>query len=183
MSANTQWLASARAKLGFTGWWNTMFYATGGVAWANIEYAAQESNEPPTFATDFRSTSRSHTIKTGWVAGGGAEWMATTNILLRAEYLYYNINNGTRPIGILVPKSRRVSGGRSTTIGPTITYTSSGSRRATSSELRLGSLCCRGRAVGAGPVPASHRPQPPRPPVQYVLQPLARGNARPLVGR
>jgi outer membrane immunogenic protein len=103
MSANTQWLASARAKLGFTGWWNTMFYATGGVAWADIEYAAQESNEPPTFATDFRSNIAFDAIKTGWVAGGGAEWMATTNILLRLEYLYYNLNNGNSRSAFLFP--------------------------------------------------------------------------------
>ena len=55
MSANTQWLASARGRLGFVGWWNTMFYATGGVAWANIEYAAQFTAEPPNFQTDIRS--------------------------------------------------------------------------------------------------------------------------------
>jgi outer membrane immunogenic protein len=103
MSANTQWLASARAKLGFTGWWNTMFYATGGVAWASIEYAGQESNEPPTFATDFRSVTSFTTTKTGWVAGGGAEWMATTNVLLRAEYLYYNLNSGTDRSAFLFP--------------------------------------------------------------------------------
>jgi outer membrane immunogenic protein len=103
MSANTQWLASVRAKLGFTGWWNTMFYATGGVAWADIEYAAQESNEPPTFATDFRSNIAFDAIKTGWVAGGGAEWMATPNILLRAEYLYYNLNNGNSRSAFLFP--------------------------------------------------------------------------------
>src|SRR5262249_53185189 len=94
MSMNTQWLASLRAKLGFTGWWNTMFYATGGVAWADIEYAAQESNQPPTFATDFRSITSFDKIQTGWVAGGGAEWMATTNVLVRAEYLYYNLSSG-----------------------------------------------------------------------------------------
>jgi outer membrane immunogenic protein len=103
MSANTQWLASARAKLGFTGWWNTMFYATGGVAWADIEYAAQQANEPPNFATDFRSNIAFDAIKTGWVAGGGAEWMATTNILLRIEYLYYNLNNGNSRSAFLFP--------------------------------------------------------------------------------
>jgi outer membrane immunogenic protein len=103
MSANTQWLASARAKLGFTGWWNTMFYATGGVAWANTEYAAQEANEPPTFATDFRSVTSFNRVQTGWVAGAGAEWMATTNILLRLEYLYYNFNNGADRSAFLFP--------------------------------------------------------------------------------
>ena len=106
MSANTQWLASARARLGFTGWWNTMFYATGGVAWANIEYAAQFSGEPPNFQTDIRSVTSFTTTKTGWVAGGGAEWMATTNILLRAEYLYYNINAGANGSAGISPSTR-----------------------------------------------------------------------------
>ena len=94
MSANTEWLSSVRAKLGFVGWWNTMFYVTGGGAWANIEYAAQAtipagSGGAP---TTFTAVNSFNTTKSGWVIGGGAEWMATTNILLRAEYLYYNLN-------------------------------------------------------------------------------------------
>ena len=103
MSANTQWLASARGKLGFTGWWNTMFYATGGVAWEKVEYAGQEANEPPNFATDFRSVTSFNQTKSGWVVGGGAEWMATTNILLRAEYLYYAFNSGANASALLFP--------------------------------------------------------------------------------
>lgn len=103
MSANTQWLSSVRGKLGFVGWWNTMFFATGGVAWANTEFAAQETNAPPTFATDFRSVTSFNTTKSGWVAGGGAEWMATTNILLRVEYLYYNLNNAATGSAALFP--------------------------------------------------------------------------------
>jgi outer membrane immunogenic protein len=93
MSANTQWLSSVRGKFGFTGWLNnTMLYATGGVAWAEIEYAASGFVGPPALAL-VQSVNSFNTTKTGWVVGGGAEWMATTNILLRAEYLYYNINN------------------------------------------------------------------------------------------
>jgi outer membrane immunogenic protein len=47
LNANTQWLASARAKLGFTGWFNnTMLYVTGGGAWANIEYSATFVTKP-----------------------------------------------------------------------------------------------------------------------------------------
>jgi outer membrane immunogenic protein len=100
MSANTQWLASARGKLGFTGWLNnTMFYATGGVAWENVEYAATltaAGGGPgpfPGVVPQANSVTSFSTTKSGWVAGGGAEWQATTNILLRAEYLYYNFNN------------------------------------------------------------------------------------------
>jgi outer membrane immunogenic protein len=98
MSANTEWLASARAKFGYVAWSNTLLYVTGGAAWANIEYNTH--GFAPGFGgvqtNDFATT----TTKSGWVIGGGAEWMATTNILLRAEYLYYNINasqTGTAP--------------------------------------------------------------------------------------
>ena len=115
-----------------------MFYATGGVAWANIEYAARQADTLPGFFLTTTSVTSFTQTKTGWVAGGGAEWMATTNILLRAEYLYYNINAATNGSAVIDPKFS-VSvfwGGRSTTVGPTITYTSSGLRLATSSELR-----------------------------------------------
>ena len=89
-SQNTEWLASLRGKLGFTGWLNnTMFYATGGVAWAQVEHVGSG-----VFFNGFTDqTQPNHTVRTGWVVGAGAEWMATTNILLRAEYLYYNINS------------------------------------------------------------------------------------------
>jgi outer membrane immunogenic protein len=90
MSANTQWLSSVRGKLGFTGWFNnTMLYVTGGGAAANIEYVAQLI--PGVTALSVNSF---NSIRSGWVVGGGAEWMATTNILLRAEYLYYGISAG-----------------------------------------------------------------------------------------
>lgn len=90
MSANTQWLASARARIGFTGWFNnTLLYATGGAAWTSREY---DANKVDTLNGDTHHFS-SDTTKTGWVVGGGGEWQATTNILLRAEYLYYNFNN------------------------------------------------------------------------------------------
>jgi outer membrane immunogenic protein len=38
MSANTQWLASARGKFGYAAWNNTLLFVTGGAAWANVEY-------------------------------------------------------------------------------------------------------------------------------------------------
>jgi outer membrane immunogenic protein len=94
MSANTQWLSSIRGRLGVVGW-NTLWYVTGGGAWVNTEYAAMATSAQPVagLAGPLSNTSFS-TTKAGWVVGGGAEWHATTNILLRAEYLYYRINNG-----------------------------------------------------------------------------------------
>ena len=103
LNANTQWLASARAKLGFTGWFNnTMLYVTGGGAWSNIEYNAVFVTVPGVFP--FNQANASQTaIKSGWVVGGGAEWMATTNILLRAEYLYYGIDSSNSLTAVASP--------------------------------------------------------------------------------
>jgi hypothetical protein len=67
LNANTQWLASARAKLGFTGWFNnTMLYVTGGGAWANIEYNATFITTPPLNLANPSQT----TTQSGWVIGG-----------------------------------------------------------------------------------------------------------------
>jgi outer membrane immunogenic protein len=95
MTTTTQWLATIRGKLGFVGWWNTMFYVTGGGAWQDIDYSAQTTSTGPGAGLTTQSNFNHTTTKTGWVAGAGAEWMATTNILLRVEYLYYGIDSGT----------------------------------------------------------------------------------------
>jgi outer membrane immunogenic protein len=92
MSASTQWLSSARARLGVVAW-NTLWYATGGAAWTSVEYNA--TSVFTLLGTPLQNSFSATRTKTGWVAGAGAEWMATTNILLRAEYLYYRFEGGT----------------------------------------------------------------------------------------
>ncbi len=66
-----------------------MFYVTGGPAWANTEYTALFQTSPPLNQANPSVT----TTKSGWVAGAGYEWMATSNIVVRAEYLYYGIDS------------------------------------------------------------------------------------------
>jgi outer membrane immunogenic protein len=118
MSANTQWLASARGRLGIVGW-NTLWYVTGGGAWVNTEYTATATAgqfgaglAAPLSNTSFNTT------KAGWVLGGGAEWHATTNILLRAEYLYYHVNNAAAGSAAFVPSAISVAAAA----GPTMNY-------------------------------------------------------------
>ena len=104
LNASTQWLASARAKLGFTGWFNnTMLYVTGGGAWANIEYNAAFVTAPTAVFPFNQANTSQTTTKSGWVIGGGAEWMATPNILLRAEYLYYGIDSSNSLSAVAFP--------------------------------------------------------------------------------
>jgi outer membrane immunogenic protein len=91
MSQNLNWVATARAKLGYT-FGSTMLYATGGGAWASQEMSGQVA--AANFFTSSITTSANHTTS-GWVAGGGVEFMATANWLLRLEYLHYQFGSGT----------------------------------------------------------------------------------------
>ena len=93
MSANLDWLASARARVGYLVTPGLMAYATGGAAWAKINYSAFSTNATSYFAgTNFSST------QAGYAAGGGLEWMVTDNWTVRAEYLYYRFNKGENTI-------------------------------------------------------------------------------------
>jgi outer membrane immunogenic protein len=75
------WLASVRARAGLTGFSNrTLFYVTGGAAWADIDYASTGSDSDTHF---------------GWVAGAGIEHALTPNWSARVEYLYYSFDDVT----------------------------------------------------------------------------------------
>jgi outer membrane immunogenic protein len=89
------WLASVRGRLGFVQS-NWLVYATGGVAWADIDFGANATCAvtpgfigcPAGFGVQAPVTLGM--TRTGWVAGGGVEWQApATRWRARAEYLYY----------------------------------------------------------------------------------------------
>jgi outer membrane immunogenic protein len=85
ISQNIDWLATLRGRVGYLLWPSLMLYGTGGVAWGDFNYSASAN------VTSAISASTSFSdVRTGWVAGGGAEYMLTPNWLLRAEYLYYS---------------------------------------------------------------------------------------------
>lgn len=88
MSEKANWLASVRARVGFLVWPDTLIYATGGVAWQNVDYSGVASfpSLPSVASTSFSKTN------TGYVVGGGGEWAVLPHVLLRAEYLFYGFN-------------------------------------------------------------------------------------------
>jgi outer membrane immunogenic protein len=92
MSQNLEWTASVRGRLGYI-WGSALFYGTGGVAWDSEERSGQVAAPSP-FTTSSIATSYD-TTNTGWVAGGGAEFMATANWLVRIEYLHYAFSGGS----------------------------------------------------------------------------------------
>ena len=90
MGQNLSWVATARARLGYTVG-SMMAYVTGGGAMASEELSGVvAAGGTKTFSI---ATSSSY-VNPGWVAGGGLELMATANWLLRLEYLHYALNSG-----------------------------------------------------------------------------------------
>jgi high affinity Mn2+ porin len=65
-----------------------LFYATGGAAWADIEYTS----------AGFGGHSE---MQFGWVAGGGVERALLPNLTAKVEYLYYDFDSATAAPGAL----------------------------------------------------------------------------------
>ena len=78
-----------RAGVAFNGN-RTLLYATGGAAWADVDYTAAG-------ASGFSNT------HFGWVAGGGIEHMLTQNVSARVEYLHYDFDEATGSTAALSP--------------------------------------------------------------------------------
>jgi outer membrane immunogenic protein len=94
-SVRMRWDASVRGRLGFLVAPEFLLYATGGVAWQNIETAGtcQNSVSDPLCvfsgpgAAPFLSQTNGVT-RVGWTIGGGLEWKVYGSWLMRGEYRY-----------------------------------------------------------------------------------------------
>jgi outer membrane immunogenic protein len=92
--------ASVRARIGYLATPSVLLYATGGVAWQQIQTSGfcqhsftdpQCQFSPPT-PFDFETNSK---LLTGWTVGGGVESRVFGNWLLRGEYRYSNFGSFT----------------------------------------------------------------------------------------
>jgi outer membrane immunogenic protein len=90
MSDNLSWIATVRGRLGYT-WGSAMLYGTAGGAFASLERSAQVF---PVVANVGSIAVSQNSTASGWVAGGGLEFMATANWLVRIEYLHYAFDSG-----------------------------------------------------------------------------------------
>jgi len=85
-SADLNWIASVRGRLGYT-WDRFMLYFTGGAAWADFDASAIATTPGVTI------TGVSSGTLSGWVIGGGGEWMFAPNWTFGVEYLHYEFDN------------------------------------------------------------------------------------------
>lgn len=90
-----QYFGTVRGRLGISPWCRLLIYATGGMAYGNVDYAGQTvyfANSPilQQFPTSFTETN------IGWTAGGGIEYAINHHWSIRAEYLYYDLGDQDR---------------------------------------------------------------------------------------
>jgi outer membrane immunogenic protein len=79
-SSDLNWLSTIRARAGFAAD-RMLIYATGGVAWADMDFTAGTVSGGDTL--------------TGYAVGGGVEWALGNNWTARAEYLYIDLDNAS----------------------------------------------------------------------------------------
>jgi outer membrane immunogenic protein len=102
VSAGTNWIGTARGRLGYAFADSLLVYGTGGFAYGNVHASAvhfnassiqiAENGEGGAYANPASYGAASYSgTRTGWTAGGGFEWMFFNNWSARAEALYYNL--------------------------------------------------------------------------------------------
>jgi len=82
-SSDMKWFSTVRARLGIVHQDNILFYVTGGLAYANLDY---------TFAVgDLDFYQKDDDTKFGYAVGGGVEFLRHANWSLKAEALYVDL--------------------------------------------------------------------------------------------
>jgi outer membrane immunogenic protein len=88
----SRWLATFRGRFGGLVTPNMYFYATGGLALANVNTASSVNG-----LINNVSDSTTHA---GWTVGAGLEWMFAPRWSAKVEYLYVDLGHATNPLPI-----------------------------------------------------------------------------------
>ena len=102
-TVRNDFLASATARLGYSGAESWLFYARGGAAWTNEKI--DEAFAPPLLGPVDPSAT---TTRTGWTVGAGAEWVFAPHWSTTLEYNYYDF--GSHGITLVDARGVTVSG-------------------------------------------------------------------------
>jgi outer membrane immunogenic protein len=93
------YLVTGRLRAGYTFTPSFLAYATGGVAYGEVDYSF--STDSPAVAGNPRSTATARAAdrnenedEFGYTVGGGVDFLVTENISIGAEYLYTNLGGG-----------------------------------------------------------------------------------------
>jgi len=90
----SRWLATFRGRVGWVAIPSMNFYATGGLALANVDTASTVN-----FNGTINNVSAS-TTHAGWTLGAGLEWMFIPQWSAKVEYLYVDLGHASNPLPI-----------------------------------------------------------------------------------
>ena len=96
-SVETDWLFTARGRLGWIATPGMLIYATGGLALTEIKVANAFNDSVANPGSGAGSNS---VTKVGWTLGGGAEWMLVSHWTVKAEYLYVDFGNVSASLAV-----------------------------------------------------------------------------------
>ena len=96
VSQDIDWMGTVRGRIGFTPTCRLLLYATGGLAYADVNFSGDTEFRP--FGTVNYPGSSSET-KVGWTVGGGAEIALNQHWSLKFEYLYYDLGDDSVTVG------------------------------------------------------------------------------------
>jgi outer membrane immunogenic protein len=99
-SEDLRWFGTVRGRIGITATPNLLIYGTGGLAYGRITDTGTLVYTPPVDGNYSGSTSDT---RTGWVAGGGAEYAWSDKWSTKIEYLYHDL--GTTTVREMDPRS------------------------------------------------------------------------------
>lgn len=107
-TANTtgtvDWYGTARGRVGLTSG-QFLFYGTGGLAYGKVNLSSNFNDPDP--GSDPVSNLQRSSVRAGWVAGGGIDYMLRPNLLLNLGYQYVDLGtvsvagSATAPGGFL----------------------------------------------------------------------------------
>jgi outer membrane immunogenic protein len=95
LSQKLDWLGSVRGRVGIAPAPSWLLYLTGGLAYGNTSFSHFFGFSGPNIGFAGAITD---SVRTGWIAGIGSEYMLTPNWTVRGEYLYYDLGS-TRVFG------------------------------------------------------------------------------------
>jgi outer membrane immunogenic protein len=87
-------LGTVRPRVGYLSSQQLLWYATGGMAFANTKIGSAfycDACKPRPFAP--ATIVQNGSISAGWTAGGGVEWKVTSALSIKAEYLYVDLGS------------------------------------------------------------------------------------------
>ena len=99
LESKINWFGTLRGRAGFVVHDHLLLYATGGLAYANVDHILSDDCVgcgDPVFNVNFGTFSQSNDkTKIGWTVGGGGELLHDSNWVLRAEALFVDLGNET----------------------------------------------------------------------------------------